>query len=148
MTINKIRKVAVPQNSKVLNCLNCLFTYHFPCETKDSKCIVMNDRDSDAAVCLICPSHCSWKKHALQDVRYEVYQHQETHTHKELQRRYEQARDRSKTSQNVIEKIREDVSKMQQDVIIMIKQARECIAHLNEIAFKPGSLLKRITLIS
>ena len=141
--ITKRQKVNVPRNSKALNCGVCRITCHFPCETKDErtfKCIIMNNKDSDEAECSICPGHCSWKAHMLQDIRYEFVQQQEIRTITEQLQRYESARDKHATTQDAIKNIREDLSKMQKDVMKMIKQARKCRVRLNEIALKPGVL--------
>ena len=143
VSITKRQKVNIPRNTKALNCGVCHITCHFPCETKDEgtfKCIIMNNKDSNEAECSICPGHCSWKAHMLQDIRYEFVQQQEVRTITEQLQRYESARDKHATTQDAIKNIREDLSKMQKDVMKMIKQARKCRIRLNEIALKPGVL--------
>ena len=142
--LNKQQMVNVPVDQRALNCRNCLTTCHYPCEkTLDTEvydCIVINRRGPSVACCTVCQFKCPWENHTLQSSRYESFKLTETRIVKELKARYDEAKCHSERAKGAIDKLEEELSKMQQDVMIKIKQARKCKIRLNEIAMKPGKL--------
>ena len=145
VTTTKQKQVNLPQESNqiVLNCRNCFTTCHFPCERKDDdiyNCIVMDCHDPNVARCTICPSSCTWNMHNLQGFHYESVKQVETRTAKTLKARYDKAKGHHEEAKSTIAILEEDLSQMQQDVMIKIKNARKCKERLTEIALEPETL--------
>ena len=133
----------LPQNQRALNCLNCFTTCHYHCDKKDDEvynCEVMNGHGPSVACCTICCFKCPWEMHCLQSSSYESYKNTETRTIKELKQKYDEARYHYETSSSAVDRLEEELSKMQHDVMTKIKQARRCKQNLNKIAMKPGKL--------
>ena len=139
----KRQAVKTSSNRKALNCHQCFTTCHYPCDLEENKqfdCLVMNDYGSEHATCNICPSQCSWDVHFVQNFRYESFEGFETRTIKELKKRYDKASDRCKEAKDIIDRLEDDLSRMQENIIKMVRQAKKCKQRLNEIALKPGKL--------
>ena len=145
VTVTNRKRVELSQESdqSALNCRNCFTTCHFPCECKDDDiydCIVMDSHDPSISRCTICPSTCTWNMHNIQGFRYESIKQVETRTVKTLKARYDEAKGHHEKSKSTIAILEEELSQMQQDVMIKIKYARKCKERLNEIALKPETL--------
>ena len=142
VTTTTQKRVDLPKDfdQRALNCRNCLTTCHFPCEITSGSiydCVVMNSHDPNIAQCTICPSTCAWNVHELQRFHYESIKSVEMRTVKTLKARYDEAKDHLEKAKNAIAKLDEELSQMQQDVMINIKNARKCKERLNDIALKP-----------
>lgn len=98
----------------------------------------MNERGSSNATCNVC--QCSWEDHMIKQYRYKSYEAKETCTIRELKARCESASNRVQKATDIINRLEEDLSKIQRDIMIKIQQARECKQRLNDIALKPGKL--------
>ena len=145
VTITQQKRVDLPKefDQRALNCHKCLTTCHFPCERKDGdiyNCVVMDCHDPNVARCTICPSTCAWNMHNLQGFRYESKKQVETRTVKTLKARYDEAKGHHEKAKSTIAILEEELSQMQQDVMIKIKHARKCKERLTEIALKPETL--------
>ena len=141
VTVKKHEFCRLSSDLKALNCRKCFATCHYPCDREEDdqiNCVTMNERGSSNATCNIC--QCSWEDHVIQQYRYRTYKAKETRTIRELKARYESASNRIQKAKDVINRLEEDLSKMQQDIVNKIKQARECKQRLSEIALKPGKL--------
>ena len=103
-------------------------------------CHVMNEHGSSFASCNICPWSCLWSNHTVEGSRYESFKGTEKRTIKELKARYDKASDRCKEVKEIVDRLEEELSEMQQDVMDIIQQAKQCKQRLNEIALKPGKL--------
>ena len=139
----KRQAVNTSSNRKALNCRQCFITCQYPCDAEEKKqylCLVMNDYGSEHATCNICPSQCSWDVHGVQNFRYESFEGFETRTVKELKKRYDKASDRCKEAKDIIDRLEDDLSRMQENIINMVRQAKKCKQRLNEIALKPSQL--------
>ena len=145
VTVTKQIREEIPKecNQRALNCRNCFTTCHFPCERKDDDiydCVVMDNHDPSVARCTICPSTCAWNAHNLQHFRYESVKQVETRTAKTLKARYDKAKSHHEKAKSTIAILEEELSQMQQDVMIKIKHARKCKERLNEIAIEPETV--------
>ena len=138
VTVKKHEFVKLSSNLKALNCQKCFSTCHYPCDREEINCVVMNERGLSNATCNVC--QCSWEDHMIKQYRYKSYEAKETRTIRELKARYESASNRVQKATDIINRLEEDLSKIQRDIMIKIQQARECKQRLNEIALKPGKL--------
>ena len=139
--VNRRLAVKLPSNCKALNCRNCFITCHNLCDREENEmynCLVMNECGSSIASCNICPSRCLWKDHTIQGSRYKSFKGTEKRTVKELKVRYDRADAHCKEVKESIDRLKEELPEMQQDVMDMIQKARQCEQRLNEIALKPG----------
>ena len=128
-------------NRKALNCRQCFITCQYPCDAEEDKqfdCLVMNDYGSEHATCNICPSQCAWDIHVVQNFRYESFEGFETLTVKELKKRYDKASDRCKEVKDIIDRLEDDLSQMQENIMNMVRQAKKCKQRLNEIVYLVG----------
>ncbi len=141
VTVKKHRFVKLSSNLKALNCRQCFATCHYPCDREEDdqiNCIIMNERGLSNATCNVC--QCSWEDHVIQGSRYETCKVTEMRTIRELKTRYENASNRMQKAKDIINELKEELSKIQRDTVNKIQQARQCKQRLNEIALKPGKL--------
>ncbi|CAF0939829.1 unnamed protein product [Rotaria sordida] len=141
--MTKQRKIDLPSNTYVTNCIKCNYTCHYPCGIPNDKekynCDAMVNKGLNAS-CSICPGKCIWNSHFNNTYRFELYQEDETRTSEEMKKRYEKARNDGKTALNLAELLKKDFEKTQMTVYGMIGNARKAIERLEQIALKPNPL--------
>lgn len=149
--VTKHEKVYFKTGTYVTNCLVCNFTCHFPCRIpKDGekhKCAAMNNGGKNNAKCNICPKKCAWDKHCNNQYYFKTYTEEETRTSEDLLKRYKVAKDDKDAVERVIEGLHNDLADLSKSVYSDVREARQCIDCLNEIAFKPHNPMTEVEYI-
>ncbi|XP_064106435.1 uncharacterized protein LOC135215535 [Macrobrachium nipponense] len=132
-------KVSVPSGQYVTNCLNCNRTCHEVCEIQDDDrkqecCVMLNGH------CRICPANCYWKLHKNIPYKFVCKQVQVQKTAEDLKKKYHEATKKKLSAVNLVKKINEEFEAVQRKVLRMTESARNILARLEEIAFKPNPL--------
>ena len=138
----KQRKIDLRIGEYTTNCLKCNYTCHQSCICSDAgdlfNCSAMsNNSGSQYATCGVCPGRCSWRNHACNSYRFELYEGTETRTSNELKARYESAKSGKEKVEAMITKMEEKLQEMDQAILQRTEQAKQSIQHLQEIALKP-----------
>ncbi|CAF1353371.1 unnamed protein product [Adineta steineri] len=143
INVTKQHQISLPKGQFVTNCLRCNFTCHYPCTiVKDEEkylCAAMNNKTKNAT-CTVCPDKCSWNSHVNNCYRYELYQENENRTFEDMKQRYQNAKMKGKTAQEMYEAIKNEYKATQNKVYDMIDRARQALERLDQIALKPNPL--------
>merc|ERR1711860_108502 len=108
VTQDKIVKQDLPSGVHVTNCLRCNWTCHYNCAYSDDSdkqhCCAMSGGN-----CTVCDNKCHWTQH--KNMRYSMVVSQETvtKTSEELRSKYESAKKKKLSHQELIEAQAEDV---------------------------------------
>ena len=139
VTVTKRRMDKLPSGQFITTCMHCHFTCHKRCGIADDDkkygCAAMS-----SGCCTVCPNKCTWQMHKNTPFEYVLYQEKETQTLKEIKSRHESAVTGKLEVEALIEKIKEKVSMIDEDVEAMIHQVKCSSERLQEIALKPNPL--------
>ncbi|XP_047445755.1 uncharacterized protein LOC125010891 [Mugil cephalus] len=126
--------------SFITNCQTCHVTCHYPCGIPDDRdkagCVAMG---SDG-YCKQCPGKCYWNVHFNQKYKWEYKEVKEKQTVKELKERYLKAKGGKMSVQALIDKLKDEYDRIQDEVVNLIKESGRCLNRLKEIALKPKPL--------
>ena len=141
--VTKQRKIDAPRGVYVTTCAECHYTCHDNCIYDDDrdkwKCSAMSSQDINST-CRVCVGHCHWRKHYNNGYIFELYDEMETRTSQKLLERYNQAESAKANVESMISKMEDELHTLHQAVFCNIRQARNCLQRLNEIALKPNPL--------
>ena len=144
LTVTKQRKVNLPDNVCVTNCLQCNFTCHYPCpiakDEEKHQCKAMDGREADSACCTVCPGNCPWSQHINAPHRYELYYEVETHTSDDLRMSLSEAIEGKNQVEAMIADIEQELDLLQGAIVGMVREAKRSLERLQEIALKPNPL--------
>ena len=142
--VSRQRRINVPKGQYTTNCLKCVFTCHencpYPRDDDKYKCVAMNNCGSQDATCRVCPGKCSWRDHVCNLYRFEIYQEAETQTSDRLKAKYDSAMSDKDQVENVMMIMKKELKEMDHAVLQKIREAKQCLQRLQEIALKPGHL--------
>ena len=127
VTHNKNETVESP-DKKALNCRQCFVTCQYPCD--------YDKQSLGDTPCSFCPSKCQMKSHFLQNFRYKLSKVTETRTNGERKQKFLKAKEGSAQTIDTIDRLKKELSSMQQDVTMKIHCARKYKQRLNDIALK------------
>ncbi|XP_054452652.1 uncharacterized protein LOC129089279 [Anoplopoma fimbria] len=124
----------------VTNCQTC----HFTC---DRNCSKANDHDKrrcsamgSDGFCTQCPGKCYWNTHFNQNYRWEYKEVKEKRTVRELEEKYLKASEAKTPVQALIDKLKAEYKRVQDDVVALTEKSSQCLNRLEEIALKPNPL--------
>ena len=144
ITLTKQRKKDVKSGTYVTNCVNCNFTCHACCIIADDKekfkCWAMEDQSDENTKCRLCPGRCSWVHHFNNGYIFELYEETEIRTSDELKKKYQEGVKGKKTVKEMVDKIKNDIVAMREDVNEMMKTVRGSLEELNKIALRTSPL--------
>ena len=132
VTHSRNEMIGLPFGEMALNCHQCFITCRYPCD--------YNEQRLDNSPCSNCPSKCQMKSHHLQNVRYKKSKVEEIITNEERKQQFLKAEEGSVQTKCTIDKLKKELSDVQQDVGMKICCARECKQHLNDIALESSNL--------
>ena len=133
-----VKRNTVP-GQYVTNCTKCNFTCHQNCPyaNNDDKryCCAMSGEH-----CKICPLKCHWSFHVNNPFWLETQEVIVEKTYDALKDRYEAALSGKSRQENVVSMIRAEIATSYQEVFLMIRQAKQILRRLDEIALHPNPL--------
>ena len=143
-TILKQRKIDLPKGHYTLICPTCDFTtcdndYPYSDDEK-YKSSAMNNRGSLNATCKVCPKKCSWEYHHSRSHRFEEYQEMETQTIDMFKAKYDSAMTRRGRVETMLRKMEKELEEIHKAVLQNIKQAKQNLQRLQEVALRPSHL--------
>ena len=123
----------------VTNCTKCNYTCHQDCEypNNDDKryCCAMSGEH-----CEVCKQKCHWSFHVNNPFWFEAQEVTVEKTYDELKKRYEAALSGKSRQENIVSMIRAEIATSYQEVFLMIRQAKQILRRLDEIALHPNPL--------
>ncbi|XP_064106886.1 uncharacterized protein LOC135215862 [Macrobrachium nipponense] len=129
----------IPDGQFITNCLQCRRTCHEICfiEKDNDKqgCWAITDKN-----CRICPGQCHWKRHRNTPYKYICKQVEVAKTAEDLRRRYEDARQKKLSAEQLVKEIEENFQADQIKVLLLTETVRKSLKRLKEIALKPNPL--------
>ena len=145
VTVVHQRKIDLDPGEYVTNCMKCNFTCHYPCTLPNNdqkwRCAAMNWLQARKnSVCGVCPGKCEWRIHENTQYRIEGYEKEEERTLDNLLEKFETVKSDKDAVKVTVEKIRQKVEELQAEVYVMICEAQQILARLDEIALKPNPL--------
>ena len=144
LTVTKQRKIDVPSSVFVTNCLQCNFTCHYPCpiagNVEKYRCKAMDGRGPHSANCTVCPGNCHWSQHTNASFRYELYYEVEVQTSDDLKKNLSDALEGKSQIEATINDIERELDMLQRAIVGMVKEAKQSLERLQEIALKPNPL--------
>ncbi|XP_037837915.1 uncharacterized protein LOC119618057 [Kryptolebias marmoratus] len=124
----------------ISNCEQCHVTCHFPCKIKndDEKrgCFAMGQD----GYCTVCPGRCFWNVHFNKNYRWEYQVFKEKQTLEELKEKYKKATGEKLTLQQLIDRLKADYKRVQDEVVRLMEKAVNCLNRLKEIALNRNPL--------
>ena len=142
--ITKQRKVDLNPGQCTTNCLTCNVTCHLDCRIPENankyNCWAMEECGSKDTTCRQCPKKCIWNAHVNNPYIFELYQEMETITLYKLKAVHDTATINKEKIESVMEKMDGEVEEMGQAVLQNIKQVRQSLQRLQEIALRPDPL--------
>jgi hypothetical protein len=121
------------------NCMVCKFTCHLNCAYKDDSdkqyCCAMRNGD-----CTVCPTKCHWTKHKNLPYVCKMKRVTVTKTAADLKARYEEAKGKKMTAEQIIAACEDEFCDIQLKVVVLTNEIRETLKKLDEIALKPNPL--------
>ena len=146
-TVTKQRKLELPSNVFVTNCLQCHFTCHYPCpipkDQEKYQCKAMDGGGPKSARCTVCPGNCPWSQHVNASHRFEVYYEVETHTSDDLKKNLSEAIEGKNQVENyyyMIASIKIELDILQVAIVGKVREAKRSLERPQQIALKPNPL--------
>uniref|UniRef100_A0A0P4VX20 Septin-type G domain-containing protein n=1 Tax=Scylla olivacea TaxID=85551 RepID=A0A0P4VX20_SCYOL len=93
-----------------------------------------------SSMCLVCPSHCPSEEHQICDYMFYVTRKKSVKTVDEIRERYEKARGKKLTAENLIDEIQAEYEEGQEKILQMADCVRKSLERLREIALRPDPL--------
>ena len=144
ITVIKQKRIAVERGTYVTNCVNCNFTCHKHCLISDDKekfkCWAMEDQSDQNTKCRLCPGHCSWVFHHNNGYIFELYEETETRTSDKFKKNYQEVVHQKNIVKQMVDKIKNDIFAMREDVNKMMITVRGCLVALDKIALRTRPL--------
>lgn len=145
VTKTERNKIKLPKNTYTTTCQTCDYTCHDYCtksnDSSKKSCYAMKTGyGTRNAHCGVCPNKCHWSEHVNTPYKYEYYQVEVTRTWDNIKSRYESAMSGKSEKESVIANLTEEIEKHKNEALGMIKEVKQCLQRLNEIALKPTSM--------
>ena len=123
-------------------CLRCNFTCHLDCAYAND-----HDKKSCCAIdgsgyCTVCTDHCYWTSHSNLPYIFEYETVTETRTSEDLKKKYEVAKSGKNKVQDMIGKLKGDLTEVHNNVLSMMFKAQQSLQRLDVIALKPNPLTR------
>uniref|UniRef100_A0A0N7ZA04 Septin-type G domain-containing protein n=1 Tax=Scylla olivacea TaxID=85551 RepID=A0A0N7ZA04_SCYOL len=112
------------------NCLAAIFGF------SGTWCYAMDK----SYMCIVCPLHCSLDDHEVCDYMFYVTRKKVEKTVDEIRERYEKAKGKKLTAQNLIEEIQAEYENGKKKILYMADCVRKSLERLREIALRPDPL--------
>ena len=129
----------------VTNCTICNRTCHRRCayaKNEDKyKCVAMDTNvGSDNATCRICPKKCHWSSHINTSHAFELKTQTVVKTDKCLETAYYTAKGEKSKYEAMLANVESKKKNAEKEARKLVKQIRQCIQRLHEIALRPCTL--------
>ncbi|XP_045139116.1 uncharacterized protein LOC123520671 [Portunus trituberculatus] len=92
------------------------------------------------SMCLVCPSHCPPSEHQVCDYMFYVTRKKVQKTVEAIRERYEKAKGKKLTTQNLIDEIQAEYDEGQKKILHMANCVQKSLERLREIALRPDPL--------
>ena len=139
VTVDEPHRVELRVGEHTTNCLKCNYTCHFPCMIPNSDqkrgCDAMEDE-----YCTVCTGKCHWSQHVNDRYRIEWRNRTVKQTVEDLKKKYYDAKSGKSKYESIVGGLERDLERKGAEVYENIKQTRQCVMRLEEIALKPNSL--------
>ena len=138
-TLDEPHRVELQAGEHTTNCLKCNYTCHYPCmipNTQDKQgCAAMENEN-----CTVCTGKCHWSEHVNDRNRIEWRKRTVTRTVADLKKKYHDAKSGKSKYESIVGGLERELERKGAEVYENIKQARQCVQSLEEIALKPNPL--------
>lgn len=135
----KMKKVDLDPGVYVTNCSPCNRTCHPYCIFADDNdkiyCGVMSGDH-----CTVCPQKCHWSKHQNNSFRFETYTVKEKRTLEDLKKKFDMSSADAVKQSTMVEKAKGAFNMLGKKVMNMIKEVRQYINKLDQIALRKNPL--------
>ncbi|XP_062572461.1 uncharacterized protein LOC134241282 [Saccostrea cucullata] len=137
VTETKQKKIDLPWDENVTNCINCNVTCHKRCRVEDNekkrKCKVMDDD----GYCNVCPDVCHWSDHKNASYRLKCVTETVTKTYADMKEKYEKAMGQTLSHEKYVQELSDDLDEKNIDIFNLIIEMNRCKNRLKEIALGP-----------
>ena len=136
---HKIKKIDFERGSYAINCANCNYTCHYPCGIASDSGIIDCAAIANGQ-CMSCPRKCHWSSHYRNGYFLVTRKVKENRTYDDLKERYDQAKNGKSAKENIIKKMEEELHELHAAVLMMVRDAKQSLNRLKEIAHTPDPL--------
>jgi hypothetical protein len=138
--VQKAEQIRSPPGLFVTNCIICNMTCHHDCAYKDNcdkiHCCAMDSNGH----CHVCPRKCIWHEHQNQPFYWDFKIVEETKTLEELRVKYQEAKGKETSSQDILVNLRQKYNRIKQELRENVEAARQHVNRLGQIAARPNPL--------
>ena len=138
--IKKQRKKDCPFGTCATNCLVCNFTCVYPATILYNEYLYKCAAMDNVGKCKVCPGKCGWNHHANDPYHFEIYEEEETRTSEDLLKRYNVTKGVKDAAEQAINGLCNELADLSKVVYTDVREARQCIERLSEIALKPNPM--------
>ncbi|XP_030607795.1 uncharacterized protein LOC115795825 [Archocentrus centrarchus] len=124
----------------ITNCQQCNVTCHYPCGIPNDAEKIYCAAIGPDGCCTECPGKCIWSVHYNQKYKWGYEDVKEKRTIKELEEKYQIAKGEKMTVQKMVDKLKEEYKRLQDEVVKLMQRSADCLNRLKEIALKPNPL--------
>lgn len=122
------------------NCLTCNYTCHENCHVRDdsrkSSCSAMDK----SGKCKQCPGNCQWQSHHNTPYIIRWVSKKVTKTYREKLKLYTTAKEQVSSQTEVLQKMAENVKKLEKGIVQLLSKVTECNNKLKEIALNENPM--------
>ena len=97
----------------------------------------MDNGGESSAKCRICPGRCSWRQHASNPYRFEIYTQKETRTSEDFKKKYYPALEGKNKVLAKMQQIQDFLKHVETDVMGMVNEVQKSMERLDKIALRP-----------
>lgn len=127
-------------NRSMTNCMTCKRTCCRDCMVFISPALYMCHAMNWSGSCKICPKHCKFTEHKSCSFMFDIKRKKSQRTVDEIRDRYERAKEKKLSAQNLIGRIKAEFDSVQKNVLAMAESVRKSLQRLQEIALRPDPL--------
>ena len=139
-TMERIEKRTVPSGVCNTWCTTCQFYCHYPCYLSPD-----DDKNDCSAIsggkCTVCRDRCPTNTHINRIVyKEENIKKTETNIDQNVLNRFNNAKDRAKKVNEIINNLKRDITKTSNDVSQQIEECKDCLDALSKFALKKNTI--------
>jgi len=148
--ITKQRKVQLPPDKYVTNCVKCNYTCHKDCtishNSEMKSCSVMENQGESSAKCKVCPNKCAWNCHISQPYYFEIYKETEIKILEHMKGQYTYALEEKAKIEDTMINLDHQLCRIKSQMTSTVQHIHMALQRLNRIALKPNllNLIERI----
>ncbi|XP_051899557.1 uncharacterized protein LOC127585883 [Pristis pectinata] len=138
--VNVINRKKKNTEAYVLNCTNCHFTCHDPCQAANGVLTYMCKMMDWWGYCKVCPTKCASSCHINEKCSFYDDIKKEKKIYSDLKANHEKASGEMMTAQKIIKRLEQECAEIEKAVLQLIEQSSKHIGRLEEIALRRNPL--------